>query len=174
MGIIFSLISCKKEKAIEWESIYKSNKNEQRNFPIYRLSKEKKQLLKLISDKEHSFTPVINFKRLEYYRSLNNNITFIWEVDTNKTDFDVLQKWKIGIILKPKQASQFKDSILRIKGIKTMGVLTNLKDLDGRVIITLDNFYFKPDKLSYIKFYLYNNEGEVNLNYWTIKNLKLD
>lgn len=165
-------MSCNKEQDLDWKPIYASNNLKRSTFKDYRLTKEEKGALNLITEQKHKFSPLIAFNKVEYFITSNNNLTFLWEVDTTKTDFKELQKWKIGMILKPENSDEFEDLELKKRGIKTMGVLTNLMLIDNNVIIALEDFMFKPSKLSYIKFYLYNNEGEVNLTYWTTENIK--
>lgn len=127
-----------------------------------------------LTQKLHVFTPAIAFKEVWIIPAGEDTYSFIWVVDTRRTDFETLQAWKIGMIIKPVNPLDFESELLQSKGIKTIGVLTNLYNMGDEVVVMLHNFKLKPKNLSYIKFYLYNNEGNTNLNYWIAKNVQLN
>ena len=130
---------------------------------------------KEITKESHYFSSKIAFKEARVYinKKENDTYTFVWIVDATHTDFEELKKWKLGMITKPKNRADFKDKDLEKKGIKTMGVLTKPFLLDGEICIVLRDFKFKPKEIAYIKFYLYNDAGRANLNYWTTENVSL-
>lgn len=131
---------------------------------------------KKITKEPHYFSSQIAFKQVWVYKRKkeNDNYTFVWIINPTYTDFEELSKWKIGMILKPKNSADFKDEGLEKKGIKTMGVLTKPYLLDEEICIVLRNFEFKPKEINYIKFYLYSDEKKTNLKYWITEDVSLN
>lgn len=123
---------------------------------------------KKIVNTSHSFSKEIAFKEVYIYQPKNDNdsYTFVWILDPEYTNFEELSKWKLGMILKPKNRADFQDAALEKKGIKTMGVVTKPYVLDDEICIVLRDFKFKPKALQYLKFYLYNDLKKTNLTYW--------
>lgn len=130
---------------------------------------------KVISKEPHFFSSKIAFKEAHVYikKEEKDIYTFLWIVDAMHTDFEELKKWKLGMIIKPKNPADFNDKDLVRKGIKTMGVLTKPFLLDNQVCIILRDFKVTPKNIDYIKFYLYNDLKQTNLKYWITKDLSL-
>lgn len=164
------IFSCTKERPVQNSeqelTVYKER------LPTVSFS-ERVYKTQQITTKAHYFSSKIAFKEALIYVNKKDNYTFVWIVDAVHTDFKELEKWKLGMILKPKNRSDFKDQDLEKKGIKTMGVLTKTFLLENEVCIILRDFEFKPKELAYIKFYLYNDSEKVNIKYWITENLNL-
>lgn len=169
--VIF-FFGCKKQRTIK-NTTSKITKIKS-ELPSIKFSKKVYTFPKQIGKQAHTFSPEITFKEIYVYKNKKNETyTFVWVVDPLYTNFDELSKWKIGMILKPQNRADFEDKTLQEKGIKTMGVLTIPVLINDKICIVLRDFKFKPTEIVYSKFYLYNEKGKVNLNYWIIENISL-
>jgi len=168
--LLLSFFGCTKRKPIlineqEFATLKKQ-------LPAIQFSK-RAYTTQLITEKAHTFSSDIAFKEVRAYSSKKDTYTFVWIVDATYTKLEELQKWKIGMILKPKNKADFEDEDLEKKGIKTIGVLTTPYVLGDEICIVLRDFEFKPKEIIYIKYYLYSNTRKVNLDYWITKDLSL-
>lgn len=168
--LITTFSCCKKEKSVRENFNFKNELLT--HYPKFSIPANTNLIT--ITSESHRFSENIVFKKvLVFFDKITNSYSFIWVIDDGKTDFEELLKWKIGMILKPMSKLDFKDPILKKKGIKTMGVLIKPVIIGDDICIVLKNFKLFPKDFEYVKFYLYNNTGEVNLNYWTKKDVIL-
>lgn len=168
---LFSFVSCKEDRQIinDNQKIISLKKNLPK-LPFYR----DRYLSMAVTKKAHYFSNKIAFKEVKVYSSKKDCYNFIWIVDAKYTDFEELNKWKIGMILKPKNKMDFNDKVLEKKGIKTIGALTKPFLLGDEICVVLRDFKFTPKELKYIKIYLYDYNGKVNLKYWITENINLN
>ncbi|WP_430410909.1 hypothetical protein [Kordia sp.] len=170
--LLVFVFGCTKERTIQNTASEIAKIKSQ--LPDIQFSKRVYTVPQRITTNAHAFSSEIAFKEVYVYKNdKNNTYTFVWIVDAVHTNFDELSKWKIGMILKPKNKADFQDEILQKKGIKTMGVLTTPFLLADEICVVLRDFKFEPKEIAYSKFYLYNEEGKANLRYWIIENVSL-
>lgn len=127
----------------------------------------------ILSKKEqHSFSKKIVFKGFKVLSNKKDYYRFIWIIDKKKTDLNELKKWKLGIILKPKDKDSLSDFALKVKGIRSISLDTRIYNFKNDLVLSFENLHVSSKNLDYLKFYIFKT-GEFNLKYWTIKDIKL-
>lgn len=142
------------------------------NFPVVDNLLESQSLINL-SETSHSFEDDIVFEEINVLKTADNTYTFIFVVNEKVTNFEKLQQWKLGMYFFAKDPKQFEDKAHVKKGYKTMATLVKPKMMGNEVVIVLKDFKIKPKEIKLLRLYLYNNNSDMNKNYYNTKDIVL-
>lgn len=126
-----------------------------------------------LTSRSHAFTDNIVFKEVNVLKTGEDTYSLIIVFDEKATDFEAYNQWKLAIIATPKDPSQFLDKKEQKKGARTTGIGSEPVVMGNEIVLHTPNFKIKPKEFSFIRFYLYNFQKEVNTKYYLIKDATL-
>lgn len=139
-------------------------------FPEVENDLENPNLFNLTYDK-HAFTSEIVFQEVNALETEQNIYSIIMVLDEELTNFEELQKWKVGMYIYPVYPEEFENEIDRKKGMRSIGVKAKPVMMGDKAVIVYKNIRLKPKSFENIRFYLYNKEEQTNLNYYKIRDI---
>lgn len=124
-----------------------------------------------LTSNEHSFEDDIVFNEVNVIKTEKDIYTIVFLVNSELTDFDKLQKWKVGMYFFAKDPKKFLSIVDIERGYKAIGMLAQPKIMGDEVVLFLENFKIVPKEFSLLRLYLYNNNNDMNKNFYTINNV---
>lgn len=119
----------------------------------------------------HEFSEGISFSEVNILETEKDTYSIILVLDENKTDMEELQKWKIGMLIYPVNPEEFENKQDQEKGKRSLGIKIKPLLMGDEVVILHENLKLKPKSFEYIRFYLYNNDGQASADYYKIKDI---
>lgn len=167
-------VSCKTEKKDSEAGTQASETKEltKPTFPVTENLLSNPALVNLTQER-HAFEEDIVFEEINVLKTAENTYSFILVVDKAATNFDKLKSWKIAIMFFAKDPTQFSDDVLKKKGFKTTGFYADPKLMGNEVVILHENCMIELKELFLMRLYLYNNNNEMNTNYYNVKDIVL-
>lgn len=130
------------------------------------------ELVNLTSD-SHAFSDKIVFEEVNVLKTAEDTYSFFLVLSDKETDFEEFIKWTVAIVATPKNPKEFADPKEQAKGARTIGIYAKPQLMGNEIVIHLKDFKLKPKEFSFIRFYLYNAEGEKNTKYYLMENVTL-
>jgi len=130
------------------------------------------ELVNLTSE-SHAFSDKIVFEEVNVLKTAEDTYSFFLVLSDKETDFEEFVKWTVAIIVTPKNPKEFADPKEQAKGARTIGIYAKPQVMGNEIVIHLKDFKLKPKEFSFIRFYLYDAEGQKNTNYYLMENVTL-
>ncbi|WP_430410910.1 hypothetical protein [Kordia sp.] len=180
--VILSLVtlcfSCGSDKKEKKETDVVKKEEVKKEEPKYNFAKAEVNLLEdpsliNLSAVPHSFEDDIVFEEINVLKTAENTHTLVFVINDKMTNFDKLKEWKIGMYFFAKDPTKFENASDAKKGYKTTGTLADPKMMGDEVVVVLEGFKIIPKEISLLRLYLYNNNNDMNKNYYNTKDVVL-
>lgn len=173
--VVLFAFSCKSETKVQ-KSEDKQTKVEEENNVELSLPKvhndlEDAKLINLTYDR-HVFEPQgIVFEEVNVLKTEEDVYSIILVLNKELTNFEELKKWKLGMYIYPVYPEEFEKEEDRKKGMRSLGILCDPVMMGDEIVIIHKGLRLKPKSFEHIRFYLYNNDGNTNMNYYKIRDV---
>lgn len=99
-----------------------------------------------------------------------NTYDLVMFFNNKATDYEVLEKYKVGLILYPNDPSKLESDSDKAAKKKKFGKPADVKMLETEHVIVLDDIEVAPKDFKQIKIYLYDSKGVLNKNFLKLTN----
>lgn len=167
--VLFTATGCKTEKKEltakdEPEVIKKANS---KVYPKIEYESE----MNIAYDDKYLFDEKIQLDQISV-ENIGKDIYDLVLYFNESTDFEMLEKYKISLILYPKNPDELAIEKERIAKQKKRAAMAEIKILDNEHVVVIDSIKVLPKEFNKIKISLYNNsEGTLNDNFLILSDI---
>lgn len=141
-------------------------------FPVVENLLENPNLINITAT-PHSFEEDIVFEEINVLKTDKDTYTLVFVINDKSTNFDKLKEWRVGMYFFAKDPKKFENAADTKKGFKTIGMSAIPKLMGKEVVLVIENVKIIPKEISLLRLYLYNNNNDMNKNYYNTQDIVL-
>lgn len=168
--ILITIVSCKTEKK-EVPTTVEPEVIENSDLRKYPKAGPYSSHMNIIYDQGYLFDEKIQLDEISVEK-INEDTYDLVMYFNESTDFDMLEKYKVSLILYPKNPEELTNEKERKAKQKKTGAKAEVKMLDSSHVLVINSIQVKPKEFSKIKIHLYDNStGTLNDNFLILRDI---